>query len=73
MMLSTLDLARRIEAGELTPWDVVDLCAQAIAEREADVGAFAHLDLAAARQRAIDPALAKSPLRGLPIGSQGYF
>ena len=34
MMLSALDLARRIEAGELTPAAVVDLCAQAIAAHE---------------------------------------
>ena len=48
-MLSALDLARRIEAGELTPRTVVDLCAEAIAAREKEVGAFVVLDLVAAR------------------------
>ena len=33
-MLSALDLARRIEAGELTPVQVLDRCAEAIAARE---------------------------------------
>jgi Asp-tRNA(Asn)/Glu-tRNA(Gln) amidotransferase A subunit family amidase len=49
-MLSALDLARRIAAGELTPGHVVDLCAQAIARREPEIGAFATLDLAAGRR-----------------------
>ena len=40
-MLSALGLARRIEAGELNPAAVVDLCAEAIAAREAEIGAFA--------------------------------
>ena len=39
-MLSALDLARRIEAGELTPRAVVELCAEAIAARESEVRAF---------------------------------
>ena len=34
MMLAALDLARRIEAGELTPRAVVELCAEAIAANE---------------------------------------
>ncbi len=51
-MLSALDLARRIEAGELTPRAVVELCAEAIAAREADIRAFVALDLDAARRAA---------------------
>jgi hypothetical protein len=39
-MLSALDLVRRIDAGELTPRAVVDLCAEAIATREGEIGAF---------------------------------
>jgi Asp-tRNA(Asn)/Glu-tRNA(Gln) amidotransferase A subunit family amidase len=65
-MLSALDLARRIDAGELTPEGVVDLCAAAINAREAEIGAFASLDIAAARTRAAG--LAATPLRGLPVG-----
>ena len=56
-MLSALDLARRIEAGELTPRAVVDLCAEAIAARESEVGAFVALDLDAARRAAENPRL----------------
>jgi Asp-tRNA(Asn)/Glu-tRNA(Gln) amidotransferase A subunit family amidase len=65
-MLSALDLARRVAAGELTPQGVVDLCAEAINAREAEIGAFATLDLVAARSRAEN--LAATPLRGLPVG-----
>ncbi|HEV3396499.1 MAG TPA: amidase [Xanthobacteraceae bacterium] len=67
-MLSALDLARRIEAGELTPAAVVDMCAETIAAREDEVGAFIALDVEAARRRAQDPAVAAAPLHGLPVG-----
>ena len=72
-MLSALDLARRIEAGELTPRAAVALCAQAIAAREKDVGAFAVLDLDAARRAAEAPRLASTPLRGLPLAFKDIF
>ena len=72
-MLSALDLARRIEAGELTPRDAVELCAEAIAAREKDVGAFAALDLDAARQAADAPGLAALPLRGVPVAFKDIF
>src|SRR6202035_2685499 len=72
-MLSALDLARRIEAGELTPRAVVDMCAEAIAAREKDVGAFVVLDLVAARQAAENPKLAATRLRGLPVGFRDIF
>jgi Asp-tRNA(Asn)/Glu-tRNA(Gln) amidotransferase A subunit family amidase len=71
--LSALDLARRIEAGELTPRAVIDLCAEAIAAREKDVRAFVTLDLDAARRAAEDPKLASTPLRGLPVGFKDIF
>jgi Asp-tRNA(Asn)/Glu-tRNA(Gln) amidotransferase A subunit family amidase len=75
MMLSALDLARRIEAGELTPAAVVDMCAQAIAAYEPDIGAFAYLDVAGAQQRAVSASatLAASPLRGLPVAFKDIF
>ena len=38
-MLSSLDLARRIEAGVSAAAAVVDLCAEAIAGRESEIGA----------------------------------
>ena len=72
-MLSALDMARRIEAGELTPRAAVALCAQAIAAREKEVGAFAALDLDAARCAAEEPWLASTPLRGLPVAFKDIF
>jgi Asp-tRNA(Asn)/Glu-tRNA(Gln) amidotransferase A subunit family amidase len=74
-MLSALDLARRIEFGDLTPAGAVELCAQAIAAREPEVGAFAALDVAAAKARANSEAasLKALPLRGMPIGIKDIF
>ena len=72
-MLSALDLARRIDAGELTPRKVIDLCAEAIAAREPEIGAFVQLDLETARLRAAAPGLAQSPLAGLPVGVKDIF
>ncbi|HJY17453.1 MAG TPA: amidase [Xanthobacteraceae bacterium] len=72
-MLSALDLARRIEAGELTPRNAVELCAEAIAAREKDVGAFAVLDLDAARCAADAPGVAALPLRGMPVAFKDIF
>jgi Asp-tRNA(Asn)/Glu-tRNA(Gln) amidotransferase A subunit family amidase len=73
LMLSALDLARRIEAGELTPRAVVELCAEAIAKHETEVGAFTVLDLDAARRAAEAPGLVQKPLRGLPVGVKDIF
>jgi Asp-tRNA(Asn)/Glu-tRNA(Gln) amidotransferase A subunit family amidase len=72
-MLPALDLARRLDAGELTPRHVVEMCAEAIAAREGDVGAFVTLDLEGARRAAEDKRLAASPLRGLPVGFKDIF
>lgn len=73
MMLSALDLARRIDAGELNPAAVIDVCARAIAARETEVGAFAALDLAGARRQAVVGGLGARPLRGLPVGVKDIF
>jgi Asp-tRNA(Asn)/Glu-tRNA(Gln) amidotransferase A subunit family amidase len=51
-MLSALKLVRQIETGALTPRAVIDHCADAIAKRDAEVGAFVALDVEAARARA---------------------
>jgi Asp-tRNA(Asn)/Glu-tRNA(Gln) amidotransferase A subunit family amidase len=74
-MLSALDLARRIEAGKLTAAAVIDQCAAAIDAREAEIGAFVALDLEGARRTAKTSAaaLAKLPLRGLPVGIKDIF
>jgi Asp-tRNA(Asn)/Glu-tRNA(Gln) amidotransferase A subunit family amidase len=72
-MLAALDLARRIEAGELSPRAVVELCAEAIAADEARIGAFVALDIDAARRAAEEPGLAAAPLHGLPIGVKDIY
>ncbi|MGE0038802.1 MAG: amidase [Xanthobacteraceae bacterium] len=72
-MLSALDLARRIAAGELTPARVLDLCAETIAAREPEIGAFTALDLTRARQAAETPGLAQQPLAGLPVGIKDIY
>ena len=71
LMLSALDLARRIEAGALTPRAVVEMCAEAIAARESEIGAFTALDIEGARRTA--DGLASMPLRGLPVGMKDIF
>ena len=72
-MLSALNLARAIENGELTPTQVIDRCAEAIARREDEVGAFIALDVAGARKAAEAPGLKDTPLRGLPVGLKDIF
>src|SRR6266851_1837615 len=72
-MLSALGLARRIEAGTLSPAGIVDLCAEAIVASEAEIGAFAVLDLDRAKRLATGPGLASAPLRGLPVGVKDIF
>src|ERR1700719_2699539 len=72
-MLSALDLARRIDAGELTPRAVIDMCAEAIAARDKEIGAFVVLDIVAARQAAENPKLAATPLRGFSVGFKDIF
>ncbi len=72
-MLSALDLARRIEAGELTPRAVLETCVEAIAAREGEVRAFAALDLEKARRAAEDKRLAALPLRGLPVAFKDIY
>ena len=72
-MLKALDLARRVEAGELTPSKIIELAAENIAKRESEVGAFATLALEYARKAAQDVMLAKKPLRGLPFGLKDIY
>jgi Asp-tRNA(Asn)/Glu-tRNA(Gln) amidotransferase A subunit family amidase len=72
-MLSALDLAKRIEAGTITPLNVVDLCAEAIARHETEIWAFATLDVSAAWRSAQADGLRLTPLRGLPVGIKDIF
>jgi len=48
-MLSALEVVRQIETGALTPRAVIDRCADAIAKRDGEIGAFVALDIEAAR------------------------
>jgi Asp-tRNA(Asn)/Glu-tRNA(Gln) amidotransferase A subunit family amidase len=75
MTLSALYLARRIEAGELTPTAVIARCAEAIALHEPTIGAFAALDLENFQRTAelCETALTSQPLRGLPVGVKDIF
>src|SRR5579864_444029 len=83
-MLSALDLARRIEVGELTPRAVFARCVETIAARDKEIGAFVvYLDVWERAVGAIEdpgltaPALggplASSPLRGLPVAFKDIF
>ncbi|OZA90638.1 MAG: hypothetical protein B7X76_03605, partial [Azorhizobium sp. 39-67-5] len=67
-MLLARDLALDIQSGRLSPGDLMARCADAIAEREPEIGAFVALDLAAARQQAAAEGVAARPLAGLPFG-----
>jgi Asp-tRNA(Asn)/Glu-tRNA(Gln) amidotransferase A subunit family amidase len=60
-MLSLLDLRARIAAGSLSPEGAVDLCREAIAARDASIGAFVAIDP--------DPAIpVEGPLAGIAVG-----
>jgi Asp-tRNA(Asn)/Glu-tRNA(Gln) amidotransferase A subunit family amidase len=74
-LLSALDLARKAEAGELTPEGMIDLCAAAIAAREDEVGAFTYLAIDSAREHARKNtgALLGLPLRGMPVGLKDIY
>jgi Asp-tRNA(Asn)/Glu-tRNA(Gln) amidotransferase A subunit family amidase len=73
MMLSVLDLVRRLDAGKTKPRAIIELCAETIAAREPEIGAFVALDIEAARKAADEPRLSSSQLRGLPIGAKDIY
>ena len=72
-MLSVLDLVRRLDAGKTKPRAIIELCAETIAAREPEIGAFVALDIEAARKAADEPRLSSSLLRGLPIGAKDIY
>jgi Asp-tRNA(Asn)/Glu-tRNA(Gln) amidotransferase A subunit family amidase len=72
-MLRALELARRLEAGEIAPAQVLDLCAEAIAKREPEVGAFVTLNLDDARKATQADTFKRTLLRGLPVGFKDIF
>lgn len=65
-MLRALDLAEALDEGDITPRAVLELCSEAIAAREDELGCFVHLDLERARILAEQPA--RGLLGGLPFG-----
>ena len=65
-MLRALDLAEALEAGDLAPSGVVELIAEAVDAREAEILAFAHLDLDRLRLDA-QGARPSGDLNGLPV------
>lgn len=67
-MLSALALAEAVRTGRLSPADIAEHCADAIAAREAEIRAFAAIDLDALRAAGRAPGLAESRLAGLPVG-----
>lgn len=67
-MLPARDLALDIHAGRLDPRDLLDRCAETIAAREPEIGAFVVLDLDGARAQAAADGAAGLPLAALPFG-----
>jgi Asp-tRNA(Asn)/Glu-tRNA(Gln) amidotransferase A subunit family amidase len=68
--LTAVDAAKRIESGSLTAEALTRAYLDRIAEREAVVGAWQHLDpaQAIAAAQALDRAPRRGPLQGIPIG-----
>jgi amidase len=69
---SVVELAGLLRAGELGAAELVTACLDAIAAREGELHAWAHLEpeLALARARELDrlPAAERGPLHGIPVG-----
>ena len=68
--LSAAEAAAAIAAGELSSKDLVTSCLERIAQRDAQVKAWAHLDpeQALAAARAADARPPAGPLHGVPVG-----
>jgi Asp-tRNA(Asn)/Glu-tRNA(Gln) amidotransferase A subunit family amidase len=69
-LLTAAVAARRIAAGELRSEQLVRHCLERIAERDGDVGAWEHVDPAAAlaKARACDRTPPRGLLHGVPVG-----
>ena len=72
--LSLADAAKEIREGRLTSAQLVDACLERIAERDPEIGAFAHIDAdhARAQARHLDEWRSSGrgigPLHGVPVG-----
>jgi Asp-tRNA(Asn)/Glu-tRNA(Gln) amidotransferase A subunit family amidase len=64
------EAARLIARGEASSEEVVRACLERIAERDATISAWAHIDpgAALAQARAADSSDRRSPLHGVPVG-----
>ena len=73
--LPATDIARLVEAGELTAEAIVRSCLERIAEREPVVRAWSHLagEAALAGARELDRARKPGLLRGVPFGVKDIF
>lgn len=68
--LTATEAAQAIAGGTLTSVELVQACLDRIHAREADIGAWTHLDdeAALAQARACDQRSAQGPLHGVPVG-----
>ncbi|MDH3414164.1 MAG: amidase family protein, partial [Gammaproteobacteria bacterium] len=77
--LSATEAAAAIRAGDLSSESLVRGCLARIAAREAEVGAWTHLDEtnALAQARALDKAItvgkSPGPLHGIPVGIKDIY
>ena len=69
-LLTAVVVSRRIAAGELRSEQLVRHCLERIAERDGEVGAWEHVDPAAAlaEARDRDNTSPRGPLHGVPVG-----
>lgn len=73
--LDAADAVARVRRGDLTAEALVAACLERIAAEDGRVGAFEHLDAAAAlaAARRVDALEPKPPLAGLPVGVKDVF
>ena len=77
--LTATEAAAAIRSGDLSSETLVRACLERIAAREAEVGAWIHLDesIAFAQARALDEALSAGetpgPLHGVPVGIKDIY
>src|ERR1700758_5299104 len=73
--LTATQAARKLAAREITAEALVDDCLARIAEHDAQVRAWTHVDAhgARARARALDRGGSAGPLHGLPIAVKDLF
>ncbi|MBI4293835.1 MAG: amidase [Betaproteobacteria bacterium] len=73
--LSACEAARKIAAKEITSEQLVRACLARIADRDAQVQAWQHVDAQAAiaQARELDRSASRGPLHGVPLGVKDIF